>query len=704
MATRFHVCNCNRTMPLDSAAGEALGRVLGSGPLPVRSQLCRREVGDYLDALDGSDKLVVACTQEQALFSELAEKKQTVVPLHFVNIRETGGWGEQARHALPKMAALLAAAALPDPEPVPEIEYESAGRVLIIGPSESVLPWAQRLHAMSGGLQPSVLLTSGYGGEPLLDRPYPTYSGSHIRVQGWLGAFKVSWQQSNPIDLELCTRCNACIRACPEGAIDLSYQINLDACRAHRDCVAACGPVRAIDFVRNDAERGGEFDLVFDLSEQPLLRQHQLPHGYFAPGTSETKLAEQALALADMVGRFSKPKYFQYKEKICAHGRNKKTGCTACIDICSAEAISSIGDHVRVDPHVCAGCGACSMVCPSGAMSYAYPRASDMGGRIRTMLSAYAQAGGRSPAFLLHGGKRGGELITQLGRLAGAGGARGIPARMMPLGLHHVASCGIDVWLSAIAYGTSNILILTTGEEAPQYLDALEQQIGFAQTILSELGYAGRHIELLRVDNALELDTELARIMPAQAPEQRATFHILPDKRNTLDFAFEHLFRHAPAAKEEIPLPAGAPFGSLAVDRDACTLCMSCVGACPEAALNANPALPQLRFIERNCVQCGLCVATCPEQAIALVPRLAMNDAVRKPVVLNETEPFHCIRCNKPFGTVKMMENMLGRLANHGAFAGNLDRIRMCGDCRVADMMMAEQGMTVTRLSRPRET
>ncbi|MGH8808187.1 MAG: hypothetical protein ACREX0_09950, partial [Noviherbaspirillum sp.] len=61
MTTRFKVCNCNRTMPLDAAAGEALGTALGTGPLGVATQLCRREVGVYLDALEGEDKLVVAC-------------------------------------------------------------------------------------------------------------------------------------------------------------------------------------------------------------------------------------------------------------------------------------------------------------------------------------------------------------------------------------------------------------------------------------------------------------------------------------------------------------------------------------------------------------------------------------------------------------------------------------------------------------------
>ena len=45
--------------------------------------------------------------------------------------------------------------------------------------------------------------------------------------EGWLGAFDVEWSSANPIDLDLCTRCNACVTACPEGAIGLDYQIDL---------------------------------------------------------------------------------------------------------------------------------------------------------------------------------------------------------------------------------------------------------------------------------------------------------------------------------------------------------------------------------------------------------------------------------------------------------------------------------------------
>jgi ferredoxin len=119
-------------------------------------------------------------------------------------------------------------------------------------------------------------------------------------------------------------------------------------------------------------------------------------------------------------------------------------------------------------------------------------------------------------------------------------------------------------------------------------------------------------------------------------------------------------------------------------------MCLSCVSACPEAALADNPEQLQLRFIETNCVQCGLCERTCPEAAITLVPRLWLADAgkARKQLrVLNQAQPYRCIRCAKPFGTLKAIELMVAKLGAHPMFQGaGADRLRMCGDCRVIDI------------------
>jgi len=83
------------------------------------------------------------------------------------------------------------------------------------------------------------------------------------------------------------------------------------------------------------------------------------------------------------------------------------------------------------------------------------------------------------------------------------------------------------------------------------------------------------------------------------------------------------------------------------------------------------------------------------------VPRMAFGATRKETRVLNESQPFHCIRCNKAFGTLHMIQNMIGRLSQHSAFAGNLDRLKMCGDCRVIDMMQPEGELSVP-LRRPR--
>ena len=130
------ICNCNQTMPLDA---RSLGAALNE-KLTLHSCLCRREVGAFMQALASGEELVLACTQERRLFTELAEQSVGVergatqyAPIRFVNIREMALWSKEGAQAGPKVAALLAAAHLPEPEPVATATYRSAGRLLIIG-------------------------------------------------------------------------------------------------------------------------------------------------------------------------------------------------------------------------------------------------------------------------------------------------------------------------------------------------------------------------------------------------------------------------------------------------------------------------------------------------------------------------------------------------------------------------------------------
>src|SRR5258706_14684521 len=105
------VCSGEDPMPLDA---DALARGCRGAELKTANQLCRAEIERFRAAAKTGDDIVVGCTQEAPLFSEVAGDRTGA--LSFANVRETAGWSADAVKAGPKMAALLAGAAGPPPQ------------------------------------------------------------------------------------------------------------------------------------------------------------------------------------------------------------------------------------------------------------------------------------------------------------------------------------------------------------------------------------------------------------------------------------------------------------------------------------------------------------------------------------------------------------------------------------------------------------
>jgi ferredoxin len=154
--------------------------------------------------------------------------------------------------------------------------------------------------------------------------------------------------------------------------------------------------------------------------------------------------------------------------------------------------------------------------------------------------------------------------------------------------------------------------------------------------------------------------------------------------------SLRELHQAAPAPVDVIALPQGSPFGAVEINVEGCTLCLSCVSACPTGALSDDLERPMLRFAEDACVQCGLCKATCPEKVITLRPQIDFRAATASSRVLKQEEPFHCVSCGKPFGVRSSIERVAAKLeGKHWMYqnsAKRLDVIKMCADCRVAAM------------------
>jgi len=631
--SKILVCSCEDTMPLDEWA---LKRGCQGFDIVKGRQFCRAELERVRRLLGAGAPLTIGCVQEEPLFRELAAESDA--GLRFVNLRETAGWSDDAANAGPKMAALAAAAALPMPD-VPLVRIESTGVTLIYGRDERAIEAASLLKEQ---LDVTVLITRPGEITPPRRSDFPIVKGTVRSAQGHIGAFEL--------------------------VID-DYAVPLPSSRG----TLTFGPAR-------NAARS-RCDIVLDLSGgAPLFPAPDLRDGYLRadPGDPAAML-KVVLRARDLVGSFDKPRYVTFTADLCAHSRSRITGCHRCLDLCPTSAIAPAGDHVAIDDKICAGCGQCAAACPTGAAEYALPPAEALLRRVGTLLRAYHEAGGTRPILMLHDEEHGGALIDALARYGD-----GLPAHVLPLAVNEVTQIGLEVVAASFAYGVAAIRIVLRAK--PRHDTAgLRATIAQGEAMLAGLGFAGARVATIETDDPLALGRALRSIERAAPVTRRASFEAAGTRRDVLRFALRELHRVAPMAAEIIALPEGSPVGAVAVG-DGCTLCLACVSACPTGALSDDPDRPTLRFSEDACVQCGLCKATCPEKVVTLVPRLAFG-AVTASRVLREEEPFHCIRCDKPFGVKSTIDRIAAKLeGKHWMFENapqRLDLIKMCEDCRV---------------------
>ncbi len=620
MSKSLILCDCLGTQAIDS---DAIAEGTGLTCSKVHKNLCGAQTAVAADALQGGNALI-ACAQEAPRFEEMAAELGVEAPV-FVDIRDRAGWSTEGAGAGPKMAALVAEALLEAP-PSRTLDVTSEGLCLILGSAEVAFPAAE---ALAEHLSVTVLVDAA---EDLpLTRGYDVAVGKLRGATGTLGQFEV--------------RIDALQMLEPGGRG--AYTLGLPRDGARSDC-----------------------DIILDLrGESPLFPAPEKRDGYLRadPGSPQA-VAATVMAASHLIGTFEKPLYVGLAEPLCAHSRAEKEACRNCLDVCPTGAITPAGEHVAIDPLVCAGCGACAALCPSGAITYEDPPVAHLQRRISTLAEAYAKAGGTGPRLLIHDMAHGAEMISLAARFG-----RGLPSDVIPLALETIAGFGHAEMLAALTSGFTavDVLLAPTTER-----EALDRELALATALSGK--------DVLRLLEPTEPDA-LSDLLytPAAHPPAPAPVLAMGSRRQIARMATKAL---QPAAEAPIPLPEGAPYGAVLVDTEACTMCLACASLCPSGALTDNEDKPQLNFQEDACLQCGLCANVCPEDAIALQPQLDTSDAALSTRVLNEEEPYACIECGALFGVKSTVERIVSQLeGKHHMFANSqaAKMIRMCENCRV---------------------
>lgn len=623
---RLLLCRCDDSMTVDAASAQA---ACGASEVSEVKALCEGDLAQAEAAFAGDGTTLVACGQMSIFFNDLFDDLQAPGTLLTADIRDRAGWSEDA-NPTPKQAALLADAVLDRPA-TPVRDITSEGTIMILG-------GVAALHAadkLADQLAVTVILTTRVEDLEPTDR-YDVALGTLKSARGSLAKFEITLDGYAPLKL------------------------------SGRAAGQFAKPV-------NGARSG--CDIIFDLrGEAALFPAPEKRDGYLRADPGDPLAVERAIfAAADLQGTFEKPLYIRYDASICAHSRAKQPGCDRCLNVCPTGAILAAGDHVTIDPGICAGCGACAAVCPSGAASYDDPEVGFLFNRLRSLSQAFLKAGGSAPRVLFHDPKHGAEMI----RLAARYG-RGLPADVIPVEVANIEGVGHAELLAALGVGFTQAVILAAPRED---VTVPLSQLELAQAI--NIGTEGLEGQLRLI--APEDPDSFCDMLYGTAPKVVAPQTILPlgGRREVTRLAAS---ARATDTTTPIALPDGAPYGAVVVNTEACTLCLACVSLCPVGALNDNPDKPQLRFQETACLQCGICANTCPENAITLVPQLNLANTALSHQVLHEEEPFECISCNKPFGTKSTILRIVEKLeGKHWMYSGsdNVKLIQMCDDCRV---------------------
>ena len=138
--------------------------------------------------------------------------------------------------------------------------------------------------------------------------------------------------------------------------------------------------------------------------------------------------------------------------------------------------------------------------------------------KLRTLLSAYREAGGTRPIVLFHDDEHGGELIDALARHGD-----GLPANVLPVAVNEVTQVGLEAIAAAFAYGARARALPAARQAAPRCRRVCARRSRWPSRSWRGLGFAGPRVATIETDDPDALGETLRAIAPMDGAAKPAT-------------------------------------------------------------------------------------------------------------------------------------------------------------------------------------
>jgi ferredoxin len=382
--------------------------------------------------------------------------------------------------------------------------------------------------------------------------------------------------------------------------------------------------------------------------------------------TNLSNIQEVIDLLKQNINSYSYKKFTTYDPTICQYNERRVEICSKCEDVCPTVAITK-NDKTKTltfSQIDCHGCGGCVSVCPSGSLDYA-PTNRDS---LFEMSKFYKDT---HPLIL--------PLKMNIQNLE-----LQLKDNVLPFAIEG------EKFLDESSFLT---LLQLSGSQVIFYSDFLSKGTADSIRILNDI-YQKRFglVAILVASNEEELTLALEKVSFVE--DSYFNFNQSGLKKREV---FSQRLQKIVGNEDLGVVTTGEHihYGTVKVNQDNCTLCLSCVGACNVDAIFANESDFTLRVNPSLCTACGYCEVSCPEKDCLTIQRdeIQLQPMWFKENILAKDKLFACVECGKEFATTKAIEKIASIMGPIFAKSSETKKrtLYCCEDCKAK--LMIKQGL-----------